>query len=248
MRNQSGRRVPRTGTIPRLREQLRPPAVSSVPERYATRRLTDRDGRRAGTTQELEMGRGHARVEIARGFELRDGRRAVALQLIDHAQLVVRHRLIGDQFYHFLELSERLVGLILFLVYEAQVEPGMGQFRVALLDPLQLGCSSLDIAQPQEGQPVIQLFAHGIRRQGEGLPQFLDGLFVSGGVFVKRLAQIPVLPDQGVVRILAENQPACAGHTGQHGRPHKPAKFAAHLPDSMQYLDFSDAQASDAQE
>jgi hypothetical protein len=46
---------------------------------------------------------------------------------------------------------------------------------------------------------------------------------VSGGVLVKRLAQIPVLPDTGVVRILAENQPTRTSHYGQQNNPDETA-------------------------
>jgi hypothetical protein len=48
----------------------------------------------------------------------------------------------------------------------------------------------------------------------ESSPEFLHGLFVGGGVFVKGLDQIA-----GLVRIQAENQLTREGHDGYHRHP-----------------------------
>ena len=90
----------------------------------------------------------------------------------------------------------------------------MRQLGVKLLDFQQLGGSRVGVTLAQECQPVVQFVARRARRERERLLQLPDGLGVGRRILVERLAQITVLPQARVGRALAEDQPACAAHSG----------------------------------
>ena len=85
-----------------------------------------------------------------------------------------------------------LVELVILLVVDAEIEPGVGQGRVAALNVLEesdgLGGSSA--AEKREG--VVQLLGDGVGGEVERLLELGDGFGVGGGIFVEGFAEIAV--------------------------------------------------------
>ena len=110
------------------------------------------------------MRSGETRTEIARGLELLDGRRVVFLHLIEAAELVMRHRLGGHELHHLLELLDGFLGLVLFLIKDAEIEPGVRQLGIFLLHFQQFGHARFVLALAEQCQPVVQSVARRLRR------------------------------------------------------------------------------------
>jgi len=172
----------------------------------------------------LKVRRGEPRVQIACRFELFHGGCLVALRLQDGAYLVMRHRFVGHQLHHALELRERSLQVTLFLERDSQVEPRVRQLGVGLLGLLQLGDSLGRLACAQQRQPVIDLLARGIGGQGQRFFELVDGLLLCRGVFVKGLAEIAVVPEVGLIgpARLCQEHP---GHTAGRQRGNQGTSF-----------------------
>src|SRR5439155_19153552 len=72
---------------------------------------------------ELEMRGCQQGIQGARSFELLDGGRLVAAGFENGTDLVMRYRLIGDQFSHALELCQGGFQVALFFERDPEIEP-----------------------------------------------------------------------------------------------------------------------------
>ena len=100
-----------------------------------------------------------------RGFEFTNRISLTSRQLIQRAQIVMADRIVRNESHHLLELSDRLFMLPVLLVNDTEVEPRVGELRIALLDGLQLLDAFSRLARAQQRETIIQLFTCRVRRK-----------------------------------------------------------------------------------
>src|SRR5581483_1310225 len=98
---------------------------------------------------ELEMRSGEVGIEPRGRFELLAGEVVVTGLLIKDAQVVVRDRLVGDQFGHLHKFGDGLIELALFAIDDAEVEPGVWETGVLFLNREKLVYAFLGFAGAQ---------------------------------------------------------------------------------------------------
>src|SRR5579883_1003693 len=140
----------------------------------------------------LEMRGGEERIELGGALEFCLGLGALVIGAVERAQLVVADGLTGHELHEFEELRQRLLGLVLLLVIDAEVEPRVRQLGVAVLDLLQKRHGFGGASAAQQGEGVVQLLRDGIRRHVEGLLELGDRFVMRGRVFVERFAEVAV--------------------------------------------------------
>ena len=120
----------------------------------------------------------------------------LACQLVQHAEVVVRYRLVGHESRHLLELLDGVLVIAVLLIDNSQVEPRMGYFRVLLLGLEQFRDSFLGLAGTQKGDAVIHPLTRGIGRHVERLLELDDGFLLRSGVLVEGFTEVAVAPEK----------------------------------------------------
>jgi hypothetical protein len=105
------------------------------------------------------MRTGEVGVQLRGELELDDGRVALAGDLIEVAQVVMRDWLVGDELHHLLELLDGALVLRVLLEGDPEVEPGVRDRRILLLRALELGDPLLRAAGSQQREAVVHALA-----------------------------------------------------------------------------------------
>ena len=116
--------------------------------------------------------------------------RRLAALFLQHAEVIVPPRVFRLQSHKPRYLGERLLRFPQPLPLNAQVVPGMRQFRRLPLHRFKLRHRLLRFARAQQRQRHIQPFPCRSRCQPQRLLKFTDGLFTRRRVFIKSFAQI----------------------------------------------------------
>ncbi len=115
----------------------------------------------------------------------------VAAQLpVELTDVVARLGLVGDEYGHLLELRQRAFVVPELLVLDAEVEPCVRDGRVELLSLFKPRDAFVTSACPELGQRVVDLLLDGVRVQLKRLPQRLDRLLGTSGVFIEGLPEV----------------------------------------------------------
>lgn len=105
----------------------------------------------------------------------------------------MRYGLTRRQSDHLLELRDRLLEIARLFELDTEIKPGVGQFRIALLDLLQ-GCDSLrGTPRPQLRQTEVQLFTSRLGSELQRPLEFLNGLPRCRRILIERFAQVAML-------------------------------------------------------
>ena len=170
---------------------------SSLDLRKASRALSESASRPAEAVdgEGLGAGRDHLRIDLDRLGILLEGQVLFAELRIHQAQVVMRHRLVGDEFCHLLELLHRILVAALLLEGDAEIEPGVRNRRILLLGFLEFDDSGLDFVGLHQREAVVEPFAEGVGRQLESLLELTDRLVLLGRILVVRLTEVAVMPE-----------------------------------------------------
>lgn len=135
------------------------------------------------------MGSGEIGIEFRGEFEFRVGVFDAAFGFVEHAEVVMRDRLIGDELRHALELLDGFERLAHALVLDAEVEPCVRDGGVFLLDFLEDVDAVGNLAGAEEGETVVELVDDGVRVHLDGKVELFDGFVLGGGVLIIGFAE-----------------------------------------------------------
>ncbi len=142
--------------------------------------------------EKLESRGGEIRVEFCCLFEFDNRFGLFPLIFQKNADVVVRHRFVGNELGELLELFQRFCTFPLLFKLNAEIEIGVREFGIFLLDSLQLCDPFGGLSRSQESQPIVQFFSGRARRELHRFAELVDSLGLGGGVFVKGLTEIAV--------------------------------------------------------
>ena len=143
------------------------------------------------------MRSGQIRIERRRALEVAHRVVQAPFELVEHAEVVLRDRLVGHQLDHALELRRRLLDLGALLVGDPEVEPRVRQRWILLLNRDELSDAAIRLAGLEERKTEIEPIARRARRQSERLFQLTHGFVLGRGILVERLAEVTVSLEVG---------------------------------------------------
>src|SRR4051794_2876314 len=132
------------------------------------------------------------------------------------------NRVIRNQGRETLQLGDGLLRLARFFVHDPEIEPGMRQLRILLLDSNKFRRSLGSLAGTKQREPVVETLSRGVRGNGQSLAKLSDRLFLSRRVFIECFAQVAV-PRKALLgilfrRIQRRKQPEQGRYKNEKGR------------------------------